>query len=223
MMDGTENTASAPSALTPAERAEFRGIEDSMRDNKSSYWSDPEAQQRWRELDTRARGAVPAPAATPNGPLEPVEREGARSDAAADAEFAKSLGVTTEALAVGRDALGAISSSPAFAADMEISAITESLPDTLRSEMMRELSSSYVRQPSHASGTDLQKFEATPHGRLLGKQWGENTARRLGVALARVARFEESLDDGDMRAWQFFWRNSLSPEQRAVLLDQISA
>ena len=105
----------------------------------------------------------------------------------------------------------------------ELNMVVEGLPDTLRREMARELSSVFVNDRlSRADTETVELFENTPHGALCMQRWGSDAPRRLAVALAREERFEASLSDADLQQYKYFWHNSLSPEQRAAILDKLT-
>ena len=47
--------------------------------------------------------------------------------------------------------------------------------------------------------------------------------RRLALLLARTDRFESGLSDADYRQWEHFWFHGLNAEQRASIIDKLTA
>jgi len=220
----------SPSPLTESEAGELASLRVEMADTRGQdfdghhsqhYWSNPEKQSRFGELlDREAEGGAMSPAAD-------AERVG-KGDVAAlagpapAAEEAAAYSLDADGLAVAKDTVADIEASFGDAAQ-EISTAVSGLPDALRVAMVAELGSPYTPSVPHAERADIEAFEATHHGRILATEWGADTARRLGVALHRCQRFEDSLDDANYAQWQDWLLNRLQPAEAAAVLDRLTA
>jgi len=185
----------------------------------SEYWHSPQLQQEYRAILDAEAGGAPSPGAPRVAPAG-----GGLAPAAgrAPAEVAKDFGVSEDAATVAMNTAGEIESAfGASAAD--INAVVSGLPDGLRQSMIAELGNPYVPRQPEADQASVVAFRDTAAGKLLAVRWGGDLPRRLGVALARVERFEAGLDDAAFNQWTHFWRRGLSADQRAQVLDRLTA
>ena len=226
-----ETTEAAPAEpLTTAESTELADLRGEMADTKGArfsgdwhdhYYHNEAKQARALELiDREAGGVVASPTAT----AEPVS-EGTSAPLAGRApgaeEAAASHGLSADSWQVGQDIAADIDA--AFGATAaEINTSVGGLPDTLRSGMLRELSSPYLPQQGEAERADVAIFEATAHGILCAGKWGSDTPRRLAIALYRTERFEDALSDADLAEWQG-WFSGLQPAEKTAVLDRLTA
>ena len=96
------------------------------------------------------------------------------------------------------------------------------LSDDLQSHLRTDYDA--AEAPSSPAGADdLATFAATRHGEILSRGWAGDTARNLGVALARMKRIEKDMSADDLSEWRDFFHNSLTPRDKAVLVAYLAA
>ncbi len=94
------------------------------------------------------------------------------------------------------------------------------LSDTLQQAMAREMAQGVPAVVEAADWEELTAFRETEHGKILSAWWGRDTDYKLGVALDRVARLEDQLNDWDRTEWVDFFQNRLTAEERAAILHE---
>ncbi len=216
-----------PDAAT-ARRAE---IETLMADPRSKYWrgSRSEAiQAEYRDLiAVDGEPGAPAPAdqavalsdADVSSVIENVAAMGEVGAAWAE-ELGRGGG--KEALEHAEDVRLAILGDLGAAAG-EIAQAFDTLDDNVRVALHRELANPYVPQLPPADGDALAQFGETGAGEILAKEWGDDAARRLNIALYRWNRLTENLDDAEFDSIDDFFRNRLRTHERAAVLRRLAA
>jgi len=224
-----EDTEVAPAPLTTAESTELDSLRVEIADTRGRdfdghhsqhYWSNPEKQKRFGELLSREAGGDSLPlqdSAEPAGQGEGV----LLADRAQGAEAAAAHGLSADSWQVGQDIAGDLDAAFGDTA-AEINQSLMGLPDTLRSGMLRELSSPYVPQQPEADRKDVETFEKTRHGAICVEKWGSATARRLAIALHRCQRFEDALGADDLAEWKG-WLHGLQPSEKAAVLGRLTS
>ena len=224
-----EVTEAAAAPLTEVESVELDALRTEMGDHNGRsfdghwsdhYWHNETKQARALELiDREARGV----ALPPRADAEPAgQGEGVLlADRAQGAEAAAAHGLSADSWQVGQDIAGDLDAAFGDTA-AEINQSLMGLPDTLRSGMLRELSSPYVPQQPEADRKDVETFEKTRHGAICVEKWGSATARRLAIALHRCQRFEDALGADDLAEWKG-WLHGLQPSEKAAVLGRLSS
>ena len=224
----------ADAPLSEGEASELSSLKAEMSDTKGahfsghwteSYWNNETKQARARELmareaGTEARDAPPPPGASSQAPSAGgIVPAGGRApvNVAELAGLANTLDISSDAVEAGYDAALAIEAGMGTSAG-DVNMAVAGLPDSLRAAMVRELSSAYVPRQPEADQAAVEAFKRTGAGVILAREWGGDLARRLGIALARVERFENTLDDASFRAWQDFWKHRLRSQEQAAIL-----
>jgi hypothetical protein len=217
MGDESNTTPSAPGpVLTPMEQTELSNIEEQMKDNRSSYWTDESAQSRFRELIERPQPApLPAPVEHDDGDDAPLDQNVVKAASAA-------YGITEHQAEFGVMQCRVL--DQAFGSEAPIiNAVVEGLPNALRREMAREVSSVVGTRQPNADSDQVATFLKSDVGKILADRWGADLPRRLGEALYREQRFQARLSDADLHGWKHFFWSGLDANGRAAVLDRLTA
>lgn len=216
-------------------------------DRGRAYWRSEALQNEYRAILEREAGA-PSPSATaapgnsgsglpsvaraPDSELDHSEtiladdpagrRGGDRAPAASPSVVASDFGLDQLTAETAINTAGDIETSFGPGA-VGVNPIVMGLPDSLRVRMVAELGSPYMKRTPNATTDWVERFGRTSHGRLLVNRWGDDAPRRLALLLARTDRFESGLSDADYRQWEHFWFHGLNAEQRASIIDKLTA
>ena len=206
---------------------ELAGLEEEMQDRTGSYWQGPDAsakQARAFELYEAQESGTSAPARSGGRDARIAEIETAMAQR--DGPYWKDGGRLQDeyrALLEAED--GGPHAEPGMVElQQAVTGIDDAmggLSETLQGHLLNTYDDSEA--PSSPAGTDdVEAFGATRHGKLLSKVWGSDTARHLGVALARIGRIERGMSAADLSEWRDFFFNRITTKERAVLVGYVA-
>jgi len=206
-----QNGTAAP--RPDAKSQELLAIEALMAQPGSKYWRGPLAeamQQRYRLL---VGGEAPSTAdswrTTPAVARQSLDPAVVAAWGEGD-HFEASL---RRAQDVAANVVGSLDRDAAT----QLENVFNGLPDSLQTEIFREIGRPQPGVTKIAADADMETFRQTPGSAETIQLWGREAHRRVGIALDRLARIENSVTPEDRVRLKHFWNTSPARERQLML------
>ena len=202
---------------------ELASLEEQMQDPRT-WFHNHAGQERYKELAEAEEAGTSAPV-KPSGAAQRIAEIEEAMSGGPDSPYWHDQGMRDEYLRLIEGEDESLHAEPGMAELQEaVEGIDEAmggLSDTLQGHLLHTYDD--AEAPSSPAGADdVATFGGTRHGALLAKLWGADTARHLGVALARFARIERDMSEDDLADWRDLFFNRITTKERAVLVGYVA-